>query len=136
MGGIDRADPYRCDGYLETGSWLDAGKHSEWQPEGTFFIPARFRLVIEARSPPPRSGCIHAPPTPSILAQCFPPTSSRTITFIGDSVVRQLYFAAANLADGTLPVSAEEAGGEKHSDRESTARLGEGKGEVRFEFKW
>jgi hypothetical protein len=79
---------------------------------------------------------MHSPPTPSTLSKCFPPSSSRTITFVGDSVVRQLFFASAKIADPSLPGTPDEAGGEKHSDRELEAVLGEGKGQLKFEFWW
>jgi hypothetical protein len=91
------------------------------------------------------------PPNNKLLEQCFTPSpeqttpfnahtateSARTVRFVGDSTVRSLYFAAAKLANPKLPASAEEAGGEKHSDRSVQVDVGGGAGrELKFEFWW
>lgn len=55
--------------------------------------------------------------------------------FIGDSTVRQVYFAATQLMDPSLPGTPEAAGGEKHSDREIKI-AGKHGGEVTFTFWW
>ncbi|KAJ9107981.1 hypothetical protein QFC20_003666 [Naganishia adeliensis] len=126
---LDWTDPNRCQSYLITGQWNDPGKFTNWQPDG----------------------CIHMAPNNKLLQQCFTPSpetnspfsahtaseSARTIRFVGDSTVRSLFFASSKLANPKLPASAEEAGGEKHSDRSVEVEVGGGPGhELNFEFWW
>lgn len=72
--------------------------------------------------------CLHIPPSPRNLLSCLvSPSNSAAVTvsspshrqllFIGDSVVRQTFFASVRLLDGSIPKSWEQEG-EKHSDRE------------------
>ena len=103
------------------------------------------------------AGCIHSTPSPALLTKCLlpqpetptglssffatpPPTTpkgktSSTVRFIGDSTVRQVYFAASQLMDPTLPGTPEAAGGEKHGDKEVRV-VGKNGGEVVFSFWW
>ncbi|KAJ9119947.1 hypothetical protein QFC24_005430 [Naganishia onofrii] len=82
--------------------------------------------------------CFASPPDASSPFNSHKATeSARTIRFIGDSTVRHLYFSAAKLANPKLPSSAEEAGGDKHSDRSVKIDVGGGQGhELNFEFWW
>ena len=65
----------------------------------------------------------------------FPP-SRRQVLFIGDSSVRQLYFAMVRLVDGKKGRVPEgwEAEAEKHSDRKMT--LDDGVDAVEIDFWW
>lgn len=117
---LDWTDPYRCEAFLTTGSWSDPGKWTNWQPEG----------------------CINSPPDAKLLSKCLLPTTNNnvnpqtaTIQFIGDSTVRQFYFAASQVMNPALPGTPEDAGGEKHTDREVVVP-GKNGGHVKFSFWW
>jgi hypothetical protein len=142
---LDWTDPNRCQSYLITGQWNDPGKFTNWQPDGKFWNTLEV-VCTDTTS----TGCIHMAPNNKLLQQCFTPSpesspfsphtateSARTIRFIGDSTVRSLFFASSKLANPKLPASAEEAGGEKHSDRSVEVDVGGGPGhELNFEFWW
>ncbi|GAA5929765.1 uncharacterized protein JCM15063_004242 [Sporobolomyces koalae] len=95
----DSGDRHHCRALLNTGRWLDSS-HSTWQPEG----------------------CMLHPYTPKQVGQCL---QGRTVVFMGDSTVRQVFYAAVKHVDKKVETVAE-----KHSDRTITA------GGITFSFYW
>ncbi|GAA5831482.1 hypothetical protein JCM3766R1_001771 [Sporobolomyces carnicolor] len=95
----DSGDRHHCRSLLNTGRWLDAS-HTSWQPEG----------------------CMLHPYTPKQVTQCL---EGRNVVFMGDSTVRQVFYAAVKHVDKKVETVAE-----KHSDRTITA------GGITFSFYW
>ncbi|KAJ9098943.1 hypothetical protein QFC19_006167 [Naganishia cerealis] len=118
-----------CQSYLINGQWNDPGKYTNWQPDGCMHLSPSNKLLQQ---------CFTSPPdTTSSFSSHIATESARTIRFIGDSTVRHLYFQSARIANPKLPASAEDAGGEKHSDRNVQIDVGGGPGhELNFEFWW
>ncbi|BGP52441.1 hypothetical protein JCM10450v2_008419 [Rhodotorula kratochvilovae] len=92
-------DRHHCKALLNEGRWLD-DKHTSWQPDG----------------------CMLHPYTPKQVGQCL---EGRTVVFIGDSTVRQVFYATVKHVDKTVDTKAE-----KHSDRTINA------GGIQFNFYW
>ncbi|GAA5913451.1 uncharacterized protein JCM6883_004392 [Sporobolomyces salmoneus] len=95
----DSGDRHHCRALLNTGRWLDSS-HTSWQPEG----------------------CMLHPYTPKQVGQCL---EGRTVVFMGDSTVRQVFYAAVKHVDKKVETVAE-----KHSDRTIKA------GGITFSFYW
>ncbi|GAA5822413.1 hypothetical protein JCM5353_000498 [Sporobolomyces roseus] len=95
----DSGDRHHCRSLLNTGRWLD-NTHTSWQPEG----------------------CMLHPYTPKQVTQCL---EGRTVVFMGDSTVRQVFYAAVKHVDKKVETVAE-----KHSDRTIKA------GGITFSFYW
>ncbi|GAA5890054.1 hypothetical protein JCM5296_004755 [Sporobolomyces johnsonii] len=95
----DSGDRHHCRALLNEGRWLD-NSHTSWQPDG----------------------CMLHPYTPKQAGQCL---EGRHVVFIGDSTVRQVFYAAVKHVDKTVDTVAE-----KHSDRTLTA------GGIQFSFYW
>ncbi|KAK4689698.1 N-acetylneuraminate 9-O-acetyltransferase, partial [Tremellales sp. Uapishka_1] len=146
---LDWADPYHCSALLNSGKWLDPGTYTNWQPEGCFQAPLSAAALQECLSTPTSNTPLipyvpnpfaPLPPAAGILPQL--PTHRRVL-FIGDSVSRQLFFAAVRAIDGpkgTLRKGWEDDG-EKHSDRKIVISNGLAKGTqgehtVEVEFWW
>lgn len=83
---------------MSRGRWLEG--HSQWQPDG----------------------CMLSPYKPSAMRACL---GEQHAVFIGDSSTREIFYAAARLADPKVDTSAE-----KHSDRDVMAAG------IRFSFHW
>ncbi|KAK4047792.1 hypothetical protein OIV83_005134 [Microbotryomycetes sp. JL201] len=82
----DAGDRHRCDALLTRGRWLDA-THKSWQPDG---------CMLHSYTAKDTTTCLEG----------------RTVTFVGDSTVRQVYYAAVKHIDKNIDTNAE-----KHSDR-------------------
>ncbi|GAA6009960.1 hypothetical protein JCM10207_002174 [Rhodosporidiobolus poonsookiae] len=95
----DSGDRYHCRALLNDGRWLDS-KHTSWQPDG----------------------CMLHPYTPKQATTCL---QGRSVVFIGDSTVRQVFYATVKHVDKAVDTVAE-----KHSDRTLTA------GGITFSFYW
>ncbi|ORY57401.1 10 TM acyl transferase domain found in Cas1p-domain-containing protein [Leucosporidium creatinivorum] len=95
----DAGDRHHCEALLNEGRWLDSA-HQSWQP----------------------SGCMLHNYSPKEVATCF---DGRHIVFVGDSTVRQVFYAAVKHADKSIDTTAE-----KHSDRDITV------GKTKFSFYW
>ncbi|GAA6061542.1 hypothetical protein JCM10212_002749 [Sporobolomyces blumeae] len=95
----DSGDRHHCVSLLNTGRWLDSS-HTSWQPEG----------------------CMLHPYTPKQVTQCL---EGRNVVFMGDSTVRQVFYAAVKHVDKKVETVAE-----KHSDRTIKA------GGITFSFYW
>lgn len=95
----DTSDPYSCHALLNEGRWLDT-KFANWQPSG---------CMLHNYAATETKGCL----------------SQRTVVLVGDSTVRQLYYALLRTIDPKTNTT-----GDKHSDRSATA------GGVRWEFIW
>lgn len=68
----DSGDRHHCRSLLNTGRWLDSS-HTSWQPEG----------------------CMLHPYTPKQVGQCL---EGRTVVFMGDSTVRQVFCTLLNIS--------------------------------------
>ncbi|KAL7420721.1 CRISPR-associated protein 1 [Cryptotrichosporon argae] len=124
---LDWPDPYHCSAVLNTGKWLDPGTYTNWQPEGCFQAPLGGPALAECLSSP-------GPNTPASAVRAVGAPSRRAL-FIGDSVVRQLYFAAVRKVDaGKGGVAKGFEDGEKHSDK--LVSVGKGAASVTMEFWW
>ena len=97
-------DPYHCATLLTSGRWLDSDALN-WQPDG----------------------CMLHKYTPQDVESCMAHTS---VVFVGDSIVRNLFFALANTADPSLPASAPQDS-RKHVDYHFDTQSG-----VAFSFYW
>ncbi|KAM0747163.1 Cas1p-domain-containing protein [Meredithblackwellia eburnea MCA 4105] len=86
---LDSKDPHQCQSLLNTGRWLDAD-HKQWQPQGCMLHPYSKKDVNE---------CLQG----------------RHVVFIGDSTVRQVFYATVKHVDPSISTL-----GEKHSDRTFT----------------
>ncbi|GAA6042735.1 hypothetical protein JCM8097_005556 [Rhodosporidiobolus ruineniae] len=95
----DSGDRFHCRALLNDGRWLD-DKHTSWQPDG----------------------CMLHPYTPKQATQCL---EGRNVVFVGDSTVRQVFYATVKHVDKNVDTV-----GEKHSDRTITA------GGITFNFFW
>ncbi|GAA5991803.1 hypothetical protein JCM11641_001762 [Rhodosporidiobolus odoratus] len=95
----DSGDRYHCRSLLNTGRWLD-DKHTSWQPEG----------------------CMLHPYSPRQVGQCF---AGRDVVFVGDSTVRQVFYATVKHVDKNIDTIAE-----RHSDRTLTVNG------ITFTFLW
>ncbi|BGP21038.1 hypothetical protein JCM10213_002927 [Rhodosporidiobolus nylandii] len=96
----DSGDRYHCRALLNDGRWLDGDKHTSWQPDG----------------------CMLQPYTPKQVGQCL---EGRSVVFVGDSTVRQVFYATVKHVDKNVDTVAE-----KHSDRTLLA------GGIHFSFIW
>ncbi|WOO76810.1 putative O-acetyltransferase CAS1 [Vanrija pseudolonga] len=107
---LDWADPYHCGALLTEGKWLDPGTYKNWQPEGCYQKPAGAAGL---------ASCLSSPGAHS------PGARDRRILFVGDSSVRQLFFAtvrsvnanATNKVHNPYDKTWEVNGGEKHTNR-------------------
>lgn len=95
----DFSDRHHCQALLNDGRWLDSA-HTSWQPDGCM---------------------LHPYSTPQVT-QCL---DGRHVIFIGDSTVRQVFYAAVKHVDKNVDTN-----GEKHSDRSITV------GRIQFSFFW
>ncbi|GAA5831621.1 hypothetical protein JCM11251_000772 [Rhodosporidiobolus azoricus] len=95
----DSGDRFHCRALLNEGRWLD-DSHTSWQPDG----------------------CMLHPYKPKEVGQCL---EGRHVVFIGDSTVRQVFYATIKHVDKNVETVAE-----KHSDRTITA------GGINFSFYW
>ncbi|GJN94627.1 hypothetical protein Rhopal_007710-T1 [Rhodotorula paludigena] len=95
----DAGDRHHCKSLLNDGRWLD-DKHTSWQPDGCMLHPYKAKEVT----------------------QCL---EGKSVVFIGDSTVRQVFYATVKHIDKDVDTKAE-----KHSDRTLTA------GGVHFNFYW
>ncbi|BGP11949.1 hypothetical protein JCM10049v2_007869 [Rhodotorula toruloides] len=95
----DSGDRHHCKALLNEGRWLD-DKHTSWQPDG----------------------CMLHPYTPKQVGQCL---EGRSVVFIGDSTVRQVFYATVKHADKNIDTKAD-----KHTDRTFMA------GGIQFSFYW
>ncbi|GAA5875890.1 hypothetical protein JCM8547_001695 [Rhodosporidiobolus lusitaniae] len=95
----DSGDRFHCRALLNEGRWLD-DQHTSWQP----------------------NGCMLHPYSPKQVGQCL---EGRHVVFVGDSTVRQVFYATVKHVDKNVDTVAE-----KHSDRTLTA------GGIQFTFLW
>ncbi|GAA5913896.1 hypothetical protein JCM8208_004991 [Rhodotorula glutinis] len=95
----DSGDRHHCKALLNEGRWLDDA-HTSWQPDG----------------------CMLHPYSPKQVTQCL---EGRQVVFIGDSTVRQVFYAVVKHVDKKVETTAE-----KHSDRSISA------GGIQFDFFW
>lgn len=135
-GFLDYPDPYHCGALLSTGRWLDPGTYKVWQPEGE-------SCVARAADPP---GCYQQALKGAEVAQCLTGTTSNTrsltgrndrrAVFIGDSNVRQLYFAAVRAIDGGKNYTPRwEKDGDKHTNRGAVVKAKDGR-RLNLDFWW
>ena len=96
----DAHDRYKCKALLRHGSWLDNRPNANWQPDG---------CILHNYQPAEASSCL----------------SGRHVLFVGDSVVRQVYYATVRAVDPAVPTDAD-----KHSDRSIIAKG------IHFDFLW
>ncbi|KAI5477499.1 O-acetyltransferase [Pseudohyphozyma bogoriensis] len=96
----DAGDRHHCKALLNEGRWLDAAPHKLWQPEG----------------------CMLHQYTPAQATTCL---NGRHVVFIGDSTVRQVFYATVKHVDPKVSTDAE-----KHSDRSISV------GNMQFSFYW
>ena len=107
----DIDDPYKCKAVIHNGRWLDPGNQFD------------NKRSLEKWQPP---GCLLHDYTAKDISSCL---NSRRIVFVGDSTIRQIFWATAKKLD------ADEAGdelekAEKHGDQNF---LGAG---VNLQFVW
>ncbi|KAG9244163.1 10 TM acyl transferase domain found in Cas1p-domain-containing protein [Calycina marina] len=108
---INTSDPYKCSALLNRGSWLDPAKSwnsvddfKNWQPEG----------------------CMMHEYNAKDIKDCF---QERRMVFVGDSTIRQIYWAVAYKLDPVRAVKEEERA-MKHEDSEFTFNA------VKLNFVW
>lgn len=96
----DNDDPYKCGALTTSGQWIDpkgSGRtktpYSKWQPDG----------------------CLMKAYNPKKTASCLKTASDRGVTFIGDSTVRELFWAMARKLD-TKAAIPQQTKTEKHVD--------------------
>ncbi|BEI86214.1 hypothetical protein CcaverHIS002_0605010 [Cutaneotrichosporon cavernicola] len=122
---LDAPDNYHCGAMLSTGKWLDEGTYKNWQPEGCYQATLK---------PAALAKCLTSPSAVSATASSNP--SNRRALFIGDSTVRQLYFAAVrNIDKGVDYPKSWETDGEKHTDRKAVLTTKGGQ-QLTIEFWW
>lgn len=97
---LDTQDPYKCSALRETGSWLDRrlpdGTHrtlQKWQPQG----------------------CMIKNYNSKKLAQCLAGPEGKDAIFIGDSTLRQIFWATARKLNPVLAANEDKAA-DKHKD--------------------
>ncbi|KAF9568475.1 O-acetyltransferase [Agrocybe pediades] len=98
-------DPMQCQALLNDGSWLGSD-HQKWQPDGCMLYPYT--------EPEDASTCL----------------KSKEVIFIGDSVVRKLFFQTAHLLDASLP-NAPVDSTKKHADHTLHTKYG-----TNLTFSW
>ncbi|KDQ20538.1 hypothetical protein BOTBODRAFT_26553 [Botryobasidium botryosum FD-172 SS1] len=101
---IDWSDSLSCNALLTDGQWLDQG-FGNWQPQG----------------------CMMQTYKAGDAASCL---AARRVLFIGDSVMRQLYFATSHMSDPSLPARPP-SDNEKHANHTYTTKSG-----AEFQFIW
>ncbi|BEJ17048.1 hypothetical protein CspHIS471_0604490 [Cutaneotrichosporon sp. HIS471] len=122
---LDAPDNYHCGALLSTGKWLDEGTYKNWQPEGCYQATLK---------PAALAKCLTSPSAVSATTSSNP--SNRRALFIGDSTVRQLYFAAVrNIDKGVDYPKSWETDGEKHTDRKAVLTTKGGQ-QLTIEFWW
>ncbi|ORX37217.1 10 TM acyl transferase domain found in Cas1p-domain-containing protein [Kockovaella imperatae] len=130
---LDGADPYHCSSLLNQGTWLDP-EHTIWQPEGCYQAPLKSNALFTCLASPTENTALLSQGD-STDAVVFP-SRKRQVLFIGDSLVRELYFALVRKVDGKKGKVPEgwEAEAEKHTDRSMT--LDDGVSSVSIDFWW
>jgi len=112
---LDNDDPYKCSALLNEGSWLDPAR--SWNSQDDF----------KNWQPP---GCMMHEYKAQDIQECF---QDRRLIFIGDSTIRQVYWAIASKLDEKKAASEEAVIADmksKHMDAEFMSRG------VKIQFIW
>jgi len=112
---LDNADPYKCSALLNKGRWLDPAR--SWNSQDDF----------KNWQPP---GCMMHQYRANDIQQCF---QNRRLVFIGDSTIRQVYWAVASKLDKKKAADEEALIAnmdQKHVDAEFMSRG------VKIQFIW